>query len=56
MSNLREISDNILKDWLDFAENTLAILTRAENKKHSISFDEISSRILRNVPEQNRKF
>lgn len=51
MSSLKEINDDILKDWLDFRENT-----STENKKHFICFEEISEKILRNVPEQNKKY
>ena len=56
MSNLREVNDDILKDCLDFRENTIASLTCAEDKKHFICFEEISERILRNVPVQNKKY
>lgn len=56
MSNLREVNDDILKDWLDFREDTIASLTCAEDKKHFIYFDEISERILKNVPAQNKKY
>lgn len=56
MSNLREINDDILKDWLDFREDELCSLTCDEDRKHSIYFEEISERILKNVPEQNKKY
>ena len=56
MSNLREVNDDILKDWLDFREEEIGALTCAEDKKHWIYFDEISERILKNVPEQNKKY
>lgn len=56
MSNLREVNDDILKDWLDFREDAIASLCCAEDKKHWIYFDEISERILKNVPDQNRKY
>lgn len=56
MSNLREVNDDILKGWLDFREDTIASLTSTEDKKHFICFEEISERILRNVPEQNKKY
>ena len=56
MSNLREVNDDILKDWLDFMEDTIASLTCAEDKKHFICFEEISEKILRNVPKQNKKY
>ena len=56
MSNLREVNDDILKDWLDFREDEIGALTCTEDKKHWIYFDEISERILKNVPEQNKKY
>lgn len=56
MSNLREVNDDILKDWLDFREDTIASIASAEDKKHFICFEEIAERILRNVPEQNKKY
>ena len=56
MNNLREVNDDILKDWLMFRENDIASLGCAEDKKHWIYFDEISERILKNVPEQNKKY
>ena len=56
MSDLREVNEDILKDWLDFREDTIASLTCAEDKKHFIYFEEISEKILRNVPKQNKKY
>ncbi len=56
MSNLREVNDDILKDWLEFRDDTIASLSCSEDKKHFIYFDEVSERILKNVPEQNKKY
>ena len=56
MNNLREVNDDILKDWLEFREETLYCTLSAEDKKHFVYFDEISERILKNVPEQNKKY
>ena len=54
-NNFREVKDDLMKEWLDFREDTeLAYLTK-EDKKHYIQFDEISERILKNVPKQNQK-
>lgn len=54
--NFREVKDDLLKDWLDFREDTeLAYLTE-EDKKHIIDFDTISEHILKNVPKQNQKY
>ena len=56
MNNLREVNDDILKDWLEFSEETLYCTLSAEDKKHFVYFDEISERILKNVPDQNKKY
>ena len=56
MNNFREVNDDILKDWLDFREEDLCSLTCDEDRKHFVYFDEISERILKNVPEQNKKY
>lgn len=56
MNNLREVNDDILKDWLEFREETLFCSLSAEDKKHFVYFDEISERILKNVPEQDKKY
>ena len=42
MNNLREVNDDILKDWLEFREETLYCTLSAEDKKHFVYFDEIS--------------
>ena len=54
MSNLREVNDDILKDWLLFREDELSSLTCDEDRKHWVYFDEISENILKSVPKQNR--
>lgn len=55
-NNFRENKEDLLKDWLDFREETeLAYLTE-EDKKHHIQIDEISEHILNNVPKQNQKY
>ena len=56
MNNLREVNDDILKDWLEFKEETLCCTLSTEDKEHFVYFDEISERILKNVPEQNKKY
>ena len=57
MNNFREVNeDDILRDWLDFREDTISSIASKEDKKHFICFEEISERILRNVPEQNKKY
>ena len=56
MSNLREVKNNLLKDWLAFRTRELDTISSLEDRKHHIYFDEISEKILRNVPKQNRNF
>ena len=71
MSNLREVNDDILKDWLllegfqvramhylvkPYTEDELSSLTCDEDRKHWVYFDEISERILKNIPKQNRAY
>ena len=54
--NFREVKDDLLKEWLDLREeNGLAYLNE-EDKKHSIDFDEIGERVLRNVPDMNKNY
>lgn len=50
MKNLREINDDILKDWFIYRDEDISALKSDEDKKHWIYFDEISERILGNVP------
>lgn len=56
MDNLREVNDDILKDWLNFRKEELCSLTCDEDRKHHIYFDEISERILKRVPKKDRKY
>ena len=56
MNNFREVNDDILKDWLDFREETYFAFVNDEDRKHIVKFDEISEKILNSVPKQNRKF
>lgn len=56
MSNLREVNDDILKEWIECRESTLFPFTNDEDKKHDIYFDEFFENILRNVPNHNKKY
>ena len=56
MSNLREVNDDILKDWLDFREDTIASLTCSEDKSILFVLKRFLKGFLRNVPEQNKKY
>lgn len=56
MNNLRKVNDDILKDWLSFREEDLCSLTCDKDRKHHIYFDEISERILKHVPNKDKKY
>lgn len=56
MKNLREVNDDILKDWFIYRDEDISALKCDEDKKHWIYFDEIAKNILRNVPECNKKY
>ena len=55
MNNLREVKDDILKDWIEFREENLTSMSE-EDKKHFICFEEISKRILNSIPNNNKKY
>ena len=56
MVNFREVNDDILKDWLLFREEEISSLSCEEDKKHWIYFDEISDKILKSIPKNNREY
>ena len=56
MDNFRNVNNDILKEWFLFREDEIASLTCEEDKHHWVYFDEISQKILRNVPDKNKKF
>ena len=56
MSNFRKVNNDILREWLNYREETeLGYLTK-EDRKHTINFDEISEKILNSIPKHNRNF
>lgn len=56
MNSFREVNEDILKEWLNNREQDVFCVLTSEDKKHHISFDEISENILKNVPKQNQKY
>ena len=57
MVNFREVNDNdILKEWLLFREEEISSLSCEEDKKHWVYFDEISDKILKSIPKNNREY
>ena len=56
MNNFRNVNDDILKEWLNFREETDLAFINDEDRKHTVKFDEISEKVLNSIPKQNRKF
>lgn len=56
MVNFREVNDDILKEWLLYREDELSSLTCDEDRKHWVYFDEISDKILKSIPKNNRAY
>lgn len=56
ISKFREVNDDILKEWFEFRDESLGRFTIEEDQKYSINFEDIAKNILRNVPEQNKKY
>lgn len=56
MNNLREVKNDLLKDWIDYRAETIFAIKNVEDKKHVIQYDEITERILKNIPIQNKKY
>ena len=56
MNNLSEVKDDLLKEWIKYREETIFAIMNEEDKKHEIRYDEITEKILKNVPKQNQKY
>lgn len=56
MNSLRNVSDDILHNWLIFRDDKICKQSTDEDSKHDICFDEIYQKILENVPEDKRDF
>ncbi len=56
MNNLREVNDDILKDWLEFREETLLCQLSDMDYKYSLNFDKFCEKILRNFSKDNKQF
>ena len=55
MNNFRNVNDDILKEWLNFREETDLAFINDEDRKHTVKFDDFSEKILNSIPKQNRK-
>ena len=49
MNNLREVKNDLLKDWIDYRAETIFAILSSEDKKHCIQYDEITERINKRV-------
>ena len=47
MNNLREVKEDLLKDWITYREETILAISNEEDKKHVIRYDDITERILK---------
>lgn len=57
MVNFREVNeDDILKEWLEYREETLLCQLSDEDYKHSLNFDRFCEKISRNVSKDNKQF
>ena len=56
MNNLREVNDDILKDWLEFREETFLCQLSDKDYKYSLNFYKFCEKILRNVSKDNKQF
>lgn len=56
MNNFREVNDDIIKEWLEFREETAFCNMTPQDKKYCIYFDELAEKILNNVSKQNKKY
>ena len=56
MNNIIEVKDDLLKEWIEYREETIFAIMNEEDKKHEIRYDEITEKILKNVPKQNQKY
>lgn len=56
MNNFREVNDDIIKEWLEFREETAFCNMTPQDKKYCIYFDELAEKILNNMPKQNKKY
>ncbi len=56
MNNLREVNDDILKDWLEFREDSFLCQLSNKDYKYSLNFDKFCEKILRNISKDNKQF
>lgn len=56
MEIFRKVNDDVMSSWIRFREDELLCCLDEEDKKHTIQFEEICKRVLKNVNDKNRKY
>ena len=51
MNNFRNVNDDILKEWLNFREETDLAFINDADRKHTVKFDDFSEKILNSIPK-----
>lgn len=51
-NNLREVNDDLMKEWFLFREESKFCYLTEEDKKHFIHYEKISKNILNSIPEK----
>ena len=51
--SFREVTDDILKEFWEYRDQTEFAYMTKEDKKHMLYFDEITNKILNSIPKQN---
>ena len=51
-NNLREVNDDLMKEWFLFREESKFCYLTEEDKKNFIHYDKISKNILNSIPEK----
>ena len=55
--NFREVSeDDILKEWLEYREETYLCYVDEQDRANEFNYDPFREKILKNVPKQNKKY
>lgn len=56
MNNLREVNNDILKDQLDFREETFLYQLSNKDYKYSLNVDKFCVKIQHNISNNNKQF
>ena len=57
MEIFRKVNDDdVMRSWIRFREDELLCCLDEEDKKHTIHFEEICKRVLKNVDSKNKKY